>query len=298
MKIFTDTIKTEYLSDTNVVIDIETTGVSRLSNYIQAVGILTNSKVDNFIQLYIDSEEKELELLLKLKELLEEKDLISFNGINFDLPFILSRMDKHLIEHPKINSHEDLYRSIIKNKYFIDLDKYSLQDTEKYFFIDRFENFELEEDFDFYKSQENINIAKLLLHNKYDVINTEKLLLINEVIKNIRTFSLGTNELYLRKIDLSKDNIYMYFNSNELKHLKYEDSFSELAWNDNEVIIRLALIEGFISEGILGYVYRQRINQLKDLSSFNLPNNILLIYSYNRIHIENLKSLCDFLYKK
>ena len=90
MDIFIDTIKTEYLNDDQIVLDIETTGVDRINCYIQVVGLLSNASEDNFIQIGITTLEEEFYLLEKLAKMIHNKSLITFNGINFDLPFIFS----------------------------------------------------------------------------------------------------------------------------------------------------------------------------------------------------------------
>lgn len=72
-----------------VILDIETTGLSAKVNHISSIGLLLDYMGQNkFIFLFAE-EGEEKEILEEFLEIINSiKPIISFNGQNFDLPFI------------------------------------------------------------------------------------------------------------------------------------------------------------------------------------------------------------------
>ncbi|PMQ01280.1 MAG: exonuclease [Dictyoglomus sp. NZ13-RE01] len=78
------------MSSLRAYLDIETTGLSPEYSYITVVGIyMENEEEERFIQL-IGKEISAYNLLYVMKDV---KELYTYNGSRFDLPFIKSKLD-------------------------------------------------------------------------------------------------------------------------------------------------------------------------------------------------------------
>lgn len=297
MKTFIDSIDTNFLKENSLVLDIESTGVDRINNYIQVVGLLGCESEKNFIQLWAQDIEDEKNLLIKLWDLLDGKNIISYNGISFDLPFILARMDYHGIRRPEITNHFDIFRYLHENKYYMDLDSFSLQAVESYTGIKRYENFELNKDLNFYREFEEDPMAYILLHNKYDVINTEKILAFHEKIESSKTFNHSIDgkkiNFYIDNVGINKNLLKIKLRTDSINsHIRYENMNYLLMWQESALYLYAKVIEGYVKKDKLAYVHIQNQEPfIEDLSPFDLPENILVIYHSQTIELNNLKSL-------
>lgn len=302
MELFTDNLKTQYLKENDLVIDIESTGVHREFCQIQVVGLLSNKDSDNFLQLTAQDSKHEKELLERLKIEMEGKNIISFNGINFDLPFIYARMLFHGIEEPTISGHFDIYTYLIENRFFFDNQGFSLQSMEQTLGLDRKENFELPSDQQFYSVIEDVKFAQICLHNKYDLINTEKLLSFTNELRQNRILELDYNsriiKLYLKSIKLNNNKCSVIFESNELASHYYNQSLISLIWKDNKIVIEFPVVEGYIAPNQLAYVHIQSSKPyLVDSSSFSLDPRLLVILFNKKIVLKNVLKLSKMIIK-
>ncbi len=85
--------------DKNIFLDIETTGLVSVQDRITCISIRSNSETKSFIDL------DEKKMLMEFWENINEDDLlISFNGENFDIPFIIKRSIIHTVKIKKIKS--------------------------------------------------------------------------------------------------------------------------------------------------------------------------------------------------
>lgn len=297
MNILVDSIKTKYLKKDQVVIDIETTGVDRVNCYIQAVGVIQANKNDNFIQVWADNKEDEKDLLVFLREIIDEKNLISYNGINFDLPFILARMLAHGISLPIIGGHIDLYKFFVDQRFFIKRSSYALQALEKEAELERFENFEIEADRRFYENFMAKEAGKILVHNRYDLINTEKLLgYMEEVYKSRLVYlandSSKSNPIYIERAQLNNNIFRIKLTARDnLPLVRYEDEIHLFSTEKTNIYLMVKVFYGQISKDDLGWVHIQVPPFIKDRSAYILPEEILLINHESLFILENVKNL-------
>lgn len=295
MKIFKDEISTNFLLDNQIVLDIETTGVHRYSCHIQVVGLLSKNQ-NKFIQLVADDQNDEKNLLLALKKELCNKDIISYNGKNFDIPFIKARMKFHGIEFPKIKSHFDIYNYLIENRFFFTTSSFALQAMEEKLNLLRKEKFEDAYDQDFYKPLTDLKLAHICLHNKYDVINTEKLLSFTRVLKDNRSFDFNfknnTISAYIKSIIINNNICKIRLKVSQSNDLNLIKDLESLRWNLNQITIAFPIIEGFVAKNQLANVYIQQYPPfVSDDSQFTLAKNILVISHNKRIELKNLVNL-------
>lgn len=303
MYIFKQNIETYNLKENDVVLDIETSGVHRDLSHIVTVGLLFSSSTDdNFIQLTAEKDE-EKKLLDKLYDLINNKNIITYNGKNFDLPFINSRYVHHNLLSPDWDCEFDIFRFLIANRAITDISMFSLQEIEKYLSIERFENFELEADQAFYAQIEDENLKKISLHNKYDVINTEKVLsLVNKIeeAKNLY-FDLNGESLNLKieNLSIDKDILEINLSSSSDKLSSFVASQTWLDWEMSKVKIKIKLSQGFISKDTLAQVFiQEKTPYIKNLSTYKLRENILLIRVENRYILKNIKNLIENIIKE
>lgn len=294
----------DYIKNSNIfskkyiVLDIETSGVSRIHSKVLVAGILFSD--GKFIQYAITDENEEKELLEELSQILNDQYIITFNGDIFDIPFIKSRMEFHGLEPFIEQSSFDIRRYLIKNKYITDINSFSLKEVENYHEIKRFEDFELDSDIDFYTFEEfkNDKFEKILLHNKYDVINTNALLdLVNKIEES--------KNIYLNERTIKIDSIFHEKNILEIKGNiipEIMDYFIEghnysLSINNSSFKLRLHIIEGFLSDDIKGFVHIINYeSNFVDTSPYNLRKDLIPIFD-NRYYLENIKNLVLNIFK-
>lgn len=294
----------DYIKNSNIfskkyiVLDIETSGVSRIHSKVLVAGILFSD--GKFIQYAITDENEEKELLEELSQILNDQYIITFNGDIFDIPFIKSRMEFHGLEPFIEQSSFDIRKYLIKNKYITDINSFSLKEVENYHEIKRFEDFELDSDIDFYTFEEfkNDKFEKILLHNKYDVINTNALLdLVNKIEES--------KNIYLNERTIKIDSIFHEKNILEIKGNiipELMDYFIEghnysLSINNSSFKLRLHIIEGFLSDNIMGFVHIINYeSNFVDTSPYNLRKDLIPIFD-NRYYLENIKNLVLNIFK-
>ena len=95
-----------------IVLDIETSGVSRINSKVLVVGILNSNS--EFVQYAITDKNEEKTLLETISLLLKDKYIITFNGDIFDIPFIKSRMSYHGLKPFIEKSTFDIRKYLIK----------------------------------------------------------------------------------------------------------------------------------------------------------------------------------------
>lgn len=300
MHILRDKIEGIKLNKNQIVIDIESTGVHKDHSYIQAIGILVGGSESNFIQVFIDNKDEEIDLLKAISPYIYKDEYISFNGKNFDIPFINYKLITYGLDILDPKSHLDLYQYIRSNKAYMNLNNYGLQDLEKYLSIERdelvFSNYEQS----YYSIVEDEKIKKILLHNKYDVLNTYHSLKIVDIIEAQKTFSIKNKfldapaNIYLmvKDISINKESLKVRLSSDTLLNLRYDLNRVVLKWDDYDIEIFMKVDEGYISEKNLGIVFNSsEYSDIYDLSKYNLPRPYMLIYSDLHIELENLKKI-------
>lgn len=295
MYILRDEIKSKYLKENSLVLDIESSGVSREFSKVLVVGILDFE--GNFIQYAIENEDEERDLLIATANILKGKHIISFNGQNFDLPFLKARMEKNGLEAFQESSQFDIYRYMINNKLITDFNKFALQDIEKFKNLNRNENFEMEEDASFYENIEEIDISKVLIHNKYDVINTESILSIVEEIEEDKKINIRyrDNDIVakIERIKLDKNFCIVLANLENIDYEHtYENSNYHLSWSNDQLMIKIKVIEGYLKDNVLGnaHIIVDGEISLVDQSQYNLPKQVVPIFD-GRYFLQNIKNL-------
>lgn len=288
----TKSIKIENLDKNSIVLDIETNGVSRIHSQVYVIGLIYQNI---FYQFAVENDKEEEKLLNKIFSFLDSKHIITFNGKNFDIPFLKARYEFYGMKPFEENSQFDIYRYLISNKLITDYKQFSLQDIEKFNQLERHENFEIDDDVKFYQEIENIDISKVLIHNQYDVINTSKLLNLIEKIEESKKLIINiTKEEKLLKIsnliiekDFLKINIETTYNFIDYA---FENEIYTINWTKNGIDIKIKVLEGYVSDNIKAYVYINTLNKIKDESNYNLQDEFIVIFD-TKYYLNNIKNI-------
>ncbi|WP_432664024.1 ribonuclease H-like domain-containing protein [Wukongibacter baidiensis] len=189
-----------------VLFDIETTGLSSNYNKVILIGILYIENGNIIIkQFFCNNSSEELELLEAFIDSFQSFDFyITFNGGNFDVPFLNKRFAKHNLNYridPYLNF--DLYKVVRKNKDMLGLNNCKLKTIEKYLGIDREDTIDGGESVRLFKKYEHTGDEdlkrKILLHNYEDILHLLPTLNILSFIDRNKVFAYMPKEFLLDK---------------------------------------------------------------------------------------------------
>lgn len=219
------TIFSDLIADKKFVIfDIETTGLNSNYNKVILIGIVYLDGDEIITKQFFcnkSTEEKEL-LEAFIKDFKNFDFYISFNGGNFDIPFLNRRFSKHNLNY-KIDSflNFDLYKVVRSNKKDLGLINCKLKTIEKYLGIERKDTIDGLQSVKLYKEYERTGDEhlrkKVLLHNFEDIVHLLPTMNILNYIKKDRIFAFLPQEfsykdkLRIRALDykISKDFLYV-----------------------------------------------------------------------------------------
>lgn len=173
----------KYFTDTAMFFDIECLGLSAKYNEVYLIGYsIRNGNTVTEVQIFANKASDEPEVLREFCKAMEGYDtLISFNGIRFDEPFLIDRMEKYGIAHPFNGvNHIDLYRKCCKARDILNLPNYKQKTFEQFLGFyreDEYDGGKLIQVFkDYEKTQDEGLRELLLLHNYEDVLHMTDLL--------------------------------------------------------------------------------------------------------------------------
>ena len=174
---FPDFLNQSYNAHNYVILDIETTGLSRVHDHVILVGFIYSKNKQWFItQLFCDHRKEERKLLEKLKDYISDEHLIiTYNGHAFDIPFLNQRYKHHKINYTFSSvKHFDLYRVVRASKKALNLDNYKLKTIEIFLGIERTDEISGKESVELYEmyeySRNQVLKDKICLHNFEDIL--------------------------------------------------------------------------------------------------------------------------------
>lgn len=215
-----DNVFSSYNMDIIAYFDIETTGFDKDEDSIILIsfGKFNNNKNFCIKQYYAETLDDEKNILNSfLLDLEAYNTWCSYNGIAFDEPFIVSRMERHNISLSIPKNHVDLYRNIRPYYKQLGMERCNLKGVEKYIGIDRKDQIDGGISVDLYKEFLVTGESKLkeiiMLHNYEDVLNLPKIHeFIFEVENNknlVRENVITDKQLNYLKSLLKKNNILL-----------------------------------------------------------------------------------------
>lgn len=308
-----------YFSDKDNIcfLDIETTGLSRKYNFIYLVGFLYfDIKLNSYyvIQFFIDSKDKEKELLTRTINFLKNFEyIINYNGTNFDIPFINERCKQNNLNiQVDIDKSFDIYSILRKNKNLLNLDNLKLETVEEYLGIYREDQYSGLECIYFYKEyQETLNKElkdKILLHNFEDLIYLNQILKIIDIIYAKNSIKINTNDKSLMLIinEISFTNDFCHIDGsikydNNINISTFEKNYNA-SFNKDKFDLSFIIEKGLIEKDTYAYFFNLNninLNPSKNIfnnSPYLLPCNIALLQINQKIFLDNIKTIITILF--
>lgn len=280
----------KFLKKNQIVLDIETTGLSSLYDKLVLLGLITYEKDSAYIiQYFAERDLEEVRLLEIFLKKVEGKKIISYNGDTFDLPFLLTRLSHHKLPANLIFDSLDIYKILRSKRNLIDFESMRLMDIEKLIDINRNDPSryksisKLTEEIEFRDKPEPI-----LIHNQNDLIATENLINIEEIIKDKLSVKFEGYKFSLISAQINNDVAKVVVESSK----KLLDSYFSTAnyqfqSKDNKIIIYFTVIYGRISPKIGGYVTRN-IYGIESKSPYKINPQMLIIKEGRMYNYQNI----------
>lgn len=168
----------EYSKDRRMVFfDIETLGLNPQFYPIILIGMSYEESGKYIVeQFFAEDILEEEDILSQFKQKIAPSDiLVTYNGKNFDVPYINKRMERYGLDFTLNNEHLDVICHVRPNKKKLGLDSCSLKSVEKYLNLNREDTIDGAESIKLYnrytRSREDNVKHKIMLHNFEDVYN-------------------------------------------------------------------------------------------------------------------------------
>ena len=204
------------------ILDIETTGLDPTKDSLVVLGLIYFYK-DNFYidQYFAKNDNEEFKLLKIYKKKIKDKKLITYNGDIFDLPFLNIRLINNNLD-PVFPDNKDIYKIIKSKRKLMEFESMKLSNIEKRFGIERNDPSRYKVISKLNNEIENRNNPwPILIHNKNDLIATDTISNIEELINDKLSFKINNYKVYLDKAYINKDIANFEFKSN----IDFDESF-------------------------------------------------------------------------
>ena len=287
-------INAKKINNKDLVLDIETTGLNFKRDKLVLLGLVKEEKDEAYIyQYFAENDNEEIRLLEIFLREIKGKKLITFNGENFDIPFLNSRLLAHKLMPVFPEDTLDIYKIIKWNSKFFSYDSMKLMDMEKLIGIER-------DDPSRYKvisklTGEILTRNKpypILKHNENDLIATEALSDIENFYINKLSINSKIGKFWIVKANINKDIGNFEFKSeNKVKDLFVAENNYQVSISNNIITLNLQVLYGRFDNKNSGYVSINTFD-IKNHSNIEINDKLLIIrenYTYN---YKNILSLC------
>ena len=291
--------KEKNLKKDECILDIETTGLDSNRDSLVVLGLIYFNMDKFYIDQYFAKNDNEEVKLLKIyKEKIKDKKLITYNGDIFDLPFLNIRLIKNNLE-PVFPDNKDIYKIIKSKRKLIEFESMKLSNIEKRFGIKRNDPSRYKVISKLNSEIENRNNPwPILIHNKNDLIATEIISNIEELINDKLSFKINNYKVYLDKAYINKDIANFEFKSN----IDFDESFFQ-GYNYNfkiknkTILLKLIVLYGKLSKNSSGFVCVNSFNIINK-GSYRINNNLISVMEDGIFSTENILNIMNSLIEK
>lgn len=231
-KMYTKEYKEEINIDSDIIkgydmqhiayFDIETTGFDKENDVIILIslGYFDEEGYYNIKQYYAEDLQDENQVLNAFcGDLKSFNRWSSYNGMAFDEPFIIKRMEKNKIAFERPTEHVDLYRLVRPYHKQLGMERCNLKTVEKYLGVDREDQIDGGMSVELYnkylESKKESLKDIIMLHNYEDVLNLPKIFNILYEIENSeqlkREDCVTEKQLKFLKSLVKKNKLTLYY---------------------------------------------------------------------------------------
>lgn len=277
------------LKEDEIILDIETTGLDSSIDRLVLLGIIEKIDGKAYIYQYFAQDDSEEQRLLEIyKRKISEKNVITYNGDTFDIPFLNNRLIKHR-DFPLLPQSLDLLKIIRPYNKFFDFESLKLNDIEKlagFYRNDpsRYKTFsKLSNDL-----KRRTNPYPIMKHNENDLIATEKIVYIEKYFEDKLSINSTLSPITLLNCDINNDVARISLRSQNLLNESYFNGENyELIIKGRTIIINLQVLYGILDKDVKGYVSINNF-EIKNETSLSIDEHFLIIrenFKYNHKNI-------------
>lgn len=289
------------LKKNECILDIETTGLDPKRDKLVVLGLIyfDNKKNKFYIDQYFSNNDKEEMKLLKIyKEKIKNRKLITYNGEIFDLPFLNIRLIENKLE-PVFPENKDLFKIIKSKRKLIEFESMKLINIEKIVGIERNDPSRYKVISKLSDKDENRNNPwPILIHNKNDLIATEAISNIEEIINNKLSFHIKDYKIYLENVYIDKDIANLEFRSNKkLENSLFQGENYSFSIKDKFIKLKIMVLYGKLSKNSSGFVSVNNFS-LENKGIYKINKNLIAIMEDGIYSCENILNIMKFLIEK
>lgn len=287
-------INGENLNENDLVLDIETTGLDFNIDKLVLLGLVKRDKSNTYIyQYFAEDDSEEVRLLKIFLNEIKCKRLVTFNGDNFDIPFLNSRLVKYNLMPVFPENTLDIYKVIKWHSKFFAYDSMKLMHIEKLIGIERNDPSRYKV---ISKLTEDCLIRDkpypILKHNENDLIATEALSNIEDfyIEKLSRQSKIGKFWLYSANINKDIGN-FVFESEKNLGDLYVAENNYQVIIEAHTIKLNIHVLYGRFNENVNGFVSINNFD-IKNESNIEINDKLLIIRENSIYNYKNLLNLC------
>ncbi|RVU54881.1 ribonuclease H-like domain-containing protein [Anaerosphaera multitolerans] len=283
----------------HIALDIETTGLSRKKDSIFLICTCEIKESTELKLLFADDLKEEIEILQSIK--LNNKNIITYNGQSFDVPFIKERKQIYKIPNDNILNF-DLYRYLTNYKFLLNLKNYKQKTVEEFLNINRDEFTSGGNIVELYKNylvdKDEIILNEIITHNKDDVSGLVQSLKILEILDNKLSLNVKDESFKIENIIFDKNFLIIKGNTSVNTSLYYNLFNYSFIVEDKNFIIEIETEKNLYKENVYcNYVQKSNFQNLENISGIPSPKDILIL-STDKIIYDNIQNLVRSILEK